>query len=141
MSGFVLHLVRDHAAKIMDAAKARSPNECCGLLEGVRAGGEWRVLAVHEMPNIADDPSRHFLIDPQPHIRLLGRLRGTNHAVIGCFHSHPMGRAEPSMTDLKSAVEDDFVWLIAAGAPPHFDLRAYLFTSGTFTKLRIDIPE
>ena len=99
------------------------------------------MVELHEMANIAGDPSRHFLIDPQPQIALLRQLRGTDRAVIGCFHSHPSGRAEPSATDLSSAVEDDFVWLIAGGDPDDFAFAAYLFSSGSFTELTIQIPE
>lgn len=93
------------------------------------------------MPNIADDPARNFLIDPQPQIDLLRRLRGAEHAVIGCFHSHPGGRAEPSTTDLERAVDDGFIWLIAGGGPDDFSFNAYVFSSGSFTKLTIQIPE
>lgn len=100
------------------------------------------MVQLHEIPNIADDPSRHFLIDPQPQIELLRGLRDTDRTVIGCFHSHPRSRAEPSATDLKSAAaEDDFVWLIAGGGPDDFSFAAYLFSSCSFTKLAIHIPE
>lgn len=141
MSGLVLHLSANQAARLLGAAYTCFPNECCGLIEGRCAEDGWHAVQLHEMPNIAEDPSRHFLIDPQPQITLLRRLRGTGHAVIGCFHSHPRGLAEPSTTDLERAVDDDFVWLIAGGVPDDFSFNAYVFSSGTFTKLTIDIPK
>jgi proteasome lid subunit RPN8/RPN11 len=55
-------------------------------------------------------------------------LRGKDTRIIGCFHSHPDGVAEPSATDRADAYEADFLYLIAAGAPMQaFTLRAYLF--------------
>lgn len=141
MSGFVLHLSANHASRLLGAAQTCFPNECCGLIEGRHAEDGWHVVQLHEMPNIADDPSRHFLIDPQPQIELLRCFRGTDRSVIGCFHSHPNGRAEPSATDLQGAVDDGFVWLIAGGGAHDFIINAYLFSSGTFTKLTIEIPE
>jgi len=137
----VLHLPANQAARLLGAASTSFPNECCGLIEGSRADDGWRVAQLHEMPNIADDPARNFLIDPQPQITLLRRLRGTGRTVIGCFHSHPRSRAEPSTTDLERAVDNDFVWLIAGGGPDDFTFNAYLFSSATFTKLTIQIPK
>ena len=137
----MLHLSANQAARLLGAAHTCFPNECCGLIEGTRNKDGWHVVQLHEMPNIAGDPSRHFLIDPQPQITLLRQLRGTECTVIGCFHSHPKTRAEPSATDLSSAAEDNFVWLIAGGWPDDFTFSAYVFSSGTFTKLTIEITE
>lgn len=139
MTEQVLHLSADHAARFLGAAQACFPNECCGLLEGRRAEDGWHVAEVHEMPNVADEPAREFLVDPQSQIALLRRLRETARSVIGCFHSHPGGRAEPSAEDLARALADDSVWLIAAGGPDDFSFSAYLFSSGAFTHLRIEI--
>lgn len=96
-------------------AKKAYPAECCGLLEGIReAEGRVRVLAVHPAPNLAFDPLRGFEIDPSVHFRLLRGLRGTPRSVIGCYHSHPNGRPEPSGRDRATGCEDGFVWIIIA---------------------------
>ena len=126
-----------HSAAIAACARTSFPRECCGLLEGIAHDDGWRLTAVHESRNIAEQPEQHFLIDPQMHIDLLRRLRGTERTVIGCFHSHPRGRAEPSSTDLLSAAEQDFLWLIAAGEGEAFDLRAYLFSAANFQSVPI----
>ena len=126
-----------HSAAIIAAARNSFPRECCGLLEGTAHDDRWHVHAVHECRNIADHPEHHFLIDPQFHIDLLRRLRGTERAVIGCYHSHPRGRAEPSNTDLLSATEQEFLWLIAAGEGEAFELRAHVFTTNAFETVPI----
>ena len=132
-----LHLSLTHRTSIIATARARFPHECCGLLEGTAGDDGWHVTAVHETRNLADHPEKHFLIDPQFHIDLLRRLRGAGRSVIGCFHSHPRGRPEPSNTDLLSATDQDFLWLIAAGEGESFTLRAYIFTINKFEPIPI----
>jgi len=44
---------------------------------------------------------------------LLRALRGTAREIVGCYHSHPNGRAEPSRTDVAGGSESGFIWLIA----------------------------
>lgn len=89
------------------------PCECCGLIEGIVEGDRSRVTALRPMPNIAKQSDR-FEIDPALHIALLRNLRDTGREIIGCYHSHPNGRAEPSACDRESADEEGFLWLICA---------------------------
>ncbi|HEY0265963.1 MAG TPA: M67 family metallopeptidase [Rhizomicrobium sp.] len=116
------------ADAIRTAAEAASPRECCGLLEGVWDGGLARVLALHPARNLAGETGR-FEIAPQDHIVARKAARATGHAIIGCYHSHPGGHAEPSATDLAGAGEDNFLWLIAAGDV----LNAFVYSRGRFT--------
>src|ERR1700744_2491789 len=83
---------------IADAREAY-PNECCGLIEGTATPEGWRATVLHGSKNLAADPAQGFLIDPQVHFALLRRLRGTDRAIIGCYHSHPAGQAAPSERD------------------------------------------
>jgi len=96
-------------------ARAAFPAECCGLLEGTREeGGVVRVLAIHCAANLAFDPTQGFEIDPAVHFRLLRGLRGSGREVVGCYHSHPNGRAAPSDRDRATGCADGFVWVIIA---------------------------
>lgn len=94
-------------------ARSAWPRECCGLIEGSPDNESVRVTALHPMPNIAELPDS-FEIDPAAHIALLRTLRGTGREIVGCYHSHPNGRAEPSERDCARASEGDFLWLICA---------------------------
>jgi desampylase len=122
-----LHMGPDLLEAIRDAARRAFPHECCGLVEGVVTPDGWRALAVHKTKNLAGDPARHFLIDPEIQFRLLRGLRGTERAIIGCFHSHPDGAPQPSERDREGATDDGFVWLVAGGAPEAFEVKAYVF--------------
>jgi proteasome lid subunit RPN8/RPN11 len=128
VSGRTLHLSDALAASVLAAAARAYPAECCGLIEGVETEGRWQALAVHEAANIAPNPQREFLIDPQSQFDLMRRTRGTEQRLIGCFHSHPGGKPEPSATDRAQAHEANFLYLIAGGDPSAgFTLKAYVF--------------
>jgi proteasome lid subunit RPN8/RPN11 len=106
-----LVLSEDLRAQIAREASEACPHECCGLIEGYSEGTRMTATALHSTRNIAPDDDR-FEIDPAQHIAVLKKLRGSDRAIIGCYHSHPNGRAEPSARDGKG--DDDFVWLIVA---------------------------
>ena len=142
MSARVLHLPDELAAAVLKAAARAHPNEACGLIEGIETKDGWRALAIHEAANVADDPARRFLIDPEVQFALLRKLRGSEKRIIGCFHSHPNGRAEPSATDRANAYESDFLYLIAAGTNDLFTLKAYLFDEPAgFSEVAIASPD
>jgi proteasome lid subunit RPN8/RPN11 len=116
------------AAHIRAAARAAFPNECCGLIEGALDGENFRVLVLHPARNLAASPDR-FEIDPADHFAASKAARSAGHAIIGCYHSHPGGKAQPSSADLAGANEDDFLWLIASNE----DLTAFIYLRGRFT--------
>lgn len=101
-------------SQIIAETRAALPGECCGLLEGIRESGAIRVTALYPTANLSPDPLLGFEIDPAVHFRVLRSLRGTGREVVGCYHSHPNGRAEPSPRDRANGCEDGFVWVIVA---------------------------
>ncbi len=114
MSGPALFLSADFQSQLLAAARQAHPRECCGLLEGAREGDKIRVVALHPTDNLASDPLAGFEIDPAVHLRLLRTLRGTGREVIGCYHSHPHGRASPSPRDRANRCAAGVVWVIIA---------------------------
>ncbi len=118
-------------------AAAAFPEECCGLIEGTRSGETVIALALHPTANLAAAQDR-FEIDPAAHIALLRSLRGTGRSIVGCYHSHPGGPAQPSPRDREGAADERFVWLIQAvsEAGPG-ELAAFVFETGDFRPLAI----
>jgi proteasome lid subunit RPN8/RPN11 len=114
-------------ARVVAEARAAFPNECCGLLEGRREGETVHVTALHPAANLAESPATGFEIDPAVHFRLLRALRRTDREIVGCYHSHPNGRAEASATDRarNANAEVAFVWLIAAVSEEDVSLAAF----------------
>ena len=115
------------AEQIRREALAAHPGECCGLIEGQRDGDVFRAAALHAARNLAQAAHR-FEIDPKDHLAASKVARANGRELIGCYHSHPAGRAQPSAHDLAGAGEEDFLWLIAAGE----ELAAFVYFGGGF---------
>ena len=120
-------------AQILREARSAHPHECCGLIEGVfevegvREAGAFRIAVLHPARNLADVPDR-FEIDPQDQFAAHKAARARGHAIVGCYHSHPNGRAEPSMADQAGADEENFLWLIASNDR----VNAFVYLDGRF---------
>ena len=101
---------------IFTQAAEAHPHECCGLLLG--EGG--RITHAHPTANVHPDPATHFEIDPAALIAAYKAEREGGPRILGYYHSHPNGRAEPSPTDRASAARDGKVWAIVAGTQIRF---------------------
>lgn len=120
------------AAAIAAEARAAAPHECCGLLEGRKEGEVWHIGAIHQAPNLAGILGR-FEIDPAAHFAARRAARQNRAAIVGCYHSHPGGRAQPSAADLAGAGAEDFLWLIAADGA----LGAFVYRDGGFAPVAV----
>lgn len=122
-------------------AVAAFPEECCGLLAGRRDGSLFRVTQVSPSRNVTSgDPRVDFEVDPTMRIKLERALRGGDERLIGHYHSHPDGRAEPSERDLAQAYEPELVWLIIAVSGEGVgDIAAYSLSpeDGKFERLSL----
>lgn len=104
ISSTVLDAIRLHAA-------TEFPMEACGLL----FGSEDRIEAAEPATNVAEDPARHFEIDPAALFAAIRAERAGGPRLLGYYHSHPGGIAAPSATDRAMAAPDGKLWLIVAG--------------------------
>ena len=100
----LLRQVRAHAAKTAEV-------EVCGLL----LGRDGRVEEARPCRNVAAAPARRFEIDPAALLAAHRAARAGGPAILGCYHSHPSGRAEPSQCDAAAAEPNGWLWLIVAG--------------------------
>jgi desampylase len=102
--------------RLIAEARAAFPDECCGLLLG-RFG---RIQTLQPTQNVHPTPETHFEIDPAALIAAHKAERAGGPRVVGYYHSHPNGRAEPSPTDRASAARDGKVWAIVANGDVRF---------------------
>ena len=118
--------------QLLAEARAAHPIEACGLL----LGRNDTIHAVRSCANVHSEPARHFEIDPQTLIDAHRAAREGGPEVIGYYHSHPVGPAEPSATDRAHATGDGRVWAIVGegtvgwwrDAPRGFERLSYLVT-------------
>jgi proteasome lid subunit RPN8/RPN11 len=109
----VLEVTSGTIATLIEEATRAHPLECCGLLLGEGP----RIAEVRPAANVHPDPARHFEVDPQALIDAYRAARGGGPQVLGYYHSHPNGLAEPSASDRAAAAGDGRIWaIIAAGA-------------------------
>jgi proteasome lid subunit RPN8/RPN11 len=106
-----LELTSGALATLLEEATKAHPRECCGLLLGRGA----RIKRAVPAANVHPDPQRHFEIDPAALIAAHRAARSGGPQVLGYYHSHPNGRAEPSATDRAMASGDGLIWAIVAG--------------------------
>jgi proteasome lid subunit RPN8/RPN11 len=104
-------------ARLLAQARAAPGVEVCGLLFGTSG----RITVAEPCANLASDPARAFEIDPAALFAAHRRARTGGPTLIGHYHSHPTGKAQPSATDAANAMGDGAVWLIVAGE----DARAW----------------
>src|SRR6478736_4541286 len=109
--GMAIELTRAAFERISGEAARALPEEACGLLLG--RGG--RIEQAKPARNVHPTPQTHFEIDPQALIDAHRAARDGGPRVLGYYHSHPTGRAEPSATDRAQASGDGRIWAIAAG--------------------------
>jgi desampylase len=115
---------------IIDHARQTAPEECCGLLVGTAA----KIIDCVAAANIAEAPTRRYLVDPRDHLQAIRSARGRGLEVIGAYHSHPAGRAIPSATDC-SAGFADFLFVIVGLALEPPELLAWAWSNGNFTSV------
>ena len=125
-------LPQELRARILREAQTAYPRECCGLLQGVRDGGGFHITALHPVRNLASAPDR-FDMDPKDQFAAYKGARANGQSVIGCYHSHPDGRAEPSAADLAGAGEENFLWLIAGNG----EIGVFVYAASGFTQAQL----
>lgn len=130
--GVLLLPVPVRRALVRDARRA-SPRECCGFL----LGRGRRIAYAAPMPNVARSRTTYRIAD-RDHIALRRLLRTLTPpiGIIGVFHSHPDGRAEPSPTDLAHAHYPEWIHVIVGLRAP-VDVRAFRLARGRATELEV----
>ena len=109
-------IAREALRQIVDAAEAAYPGECCGLIVGRQhANGTVEAVRAHPSANLRKQ-DKQFEIDPRLWVDLARALGRGPMKVVGLYHSHPDGPAQPSAIDLEAAWGEDLVWLIVSVA-------------------------
>ena len=86
--------------EIKQIAQKTYPHECCGVMVGSVENGVKTVTQLIPAENQrTDSPANRYLITPDLLNELEKKLKGTDRAIVGFFHSHPEVPARPSTYD------------------------------------------
>jgi proteasome lid subunit RPN8/RPN11 len=103
-------------AKAIVVARAveEAPEECCGLISQSDAG-----LSFWPAENSSPDPLAGFEIAPGDLLAILRQIEGREQALVGVYHSHPLGGTDLSPTDVEIAkLWPGLTWVIVSLAGP-----------------------
>ena len=123
---------RDSLQTLLAAAAAAPDREICGLLFGASD----RIERVDAAENVADCPHDMFEIDPRALFAALRAERAGGMRLVGHYHSHPNGSAEPSLRDLVAA-EPGKLWLILGGGVA----RLWAMENDRFRELQLVVAD
>lgn len=116
--------------RVLKEAAASPQREVCGLLLGTPD----RIEAAQPTENVAPQPEHAFEIHPAALIAAYRAERAGGARVLGNYHSHPSGSAEPSARDAACA-QPGSLWLIAAAE----SARLWRFAPEGFSELPLTI--
>ena len=125
---------------MVEHAQQELPNECCGLLAGVREETTLRVLARHPLVNAAASPVE-FWSEPRSMFLATKEMRKHGHNIVAIYHSHPTSAPIPSATDLARNFSPDVVNFIISLAGEQPTLRGWWLTAQAFEEARWDLIE
>lgn len=110
----ILQIDASLTKQMVDAAEAAFPAEACGLIIGRGKGQLIRVTRVVPAGNLLAATDDRFELDPAIRIAVEKELRdsGTKDRIVGHYHSHTDGTADPSATDRAMAHEPELAWVI-----------------------------
>ncbi|MDO8632809.1 MAG: M67 family metallopeptidase [Phycisphaerales bacterium] len=102
------------------------PEECCGILVGVRRGLDRIIHRAVPSNNITEgDRRRNYQVDWEMLLRTQRQARADQREIIGFYHSHPDGSAQPSQRDLDHAWSDCSYLILAMFAGRYVDSASW----------------
>lgn len=105
------------------------------MLAGQRGDDEERVDRGVRTPNAAATPRTAYEIPPERLHAVLTDVEAAGEDVLGFYHSHPDGPAEPSATDRATATWAGHLYLIVV--PGSETVRAWRWTGERFDEVAV----
>ncbi len=103
------------------------PLEVCGLL----AGKNGRITHTYPIHNKLQSPVA-FEMEPLPQIQTMLTIEEAGMELLGIYHSHPTGPAQPSETDIAQAYYPEIAQFIVSLKEGHPIVNAFLIENGRF---------
>ncbi len=104
-----LCLSTDLQYQIRQHCASSYPLEACGLIIGWDDDVATNIVT---SPNMAEHPAKNFEIDPALILQHQKNSRLGHDRILGHYHSHPDGQAQPSVDDQAKNYDDELIWVV-----------------------------
>jgi|SRR5271157_3381145 len=133
----LFNLEKKFADEMVAHARQDSPNECCGILAGIKG----KVIKLYQTTNNEHSPYR-YSIDPQELIAIYKEIQQNEWELLGIYHSHTHTEAYPSSTDVKSTVFSELLYfIISLSNPDQAFIRAFYIVENQITEIELRFIE
>lgn len=106
------------------------PLEACGVLSGVVGeSGTAEVRAVHPTDNVSAS-ARVYEVEPRALLRADREAEAAGSQLIGVYHSHTHTEAQPSATDVASAPDPSWHYVLVSLRDEHPSVRSWTILDG-----------
>ena len=135
-----LRLSEDGYLRIVGHCYDGLPEEACGMLAGrLRAGAlepDGRIDAVYPCGN-ADRSARTYTVDSRDLIRAMRDAESKDLELVGVYHSHTHTEAWPSPTDVRQALDPNWLYVIVSLKDGDPVLRAFRIVDGNIGEVAV----
>jgi [CysO sulfur-carrier protein]-S-L-cysteine hydrolase len=133
----LFNLEKNYADEMVAHAREEAPNECCGILAGVKG----RVIKLYRTTNAEHSPYRYG-VDPRELIAIYTEIQENGWEFLGIYHSHTHTEAYPSPTDIQSAVLPKSLYVIVSlSNPDQAVIRGFHIIEGEIIETELRITE
>ena len=134
-----LRLSADQFERIVGHCYAGLPDEACGLLAGPVVSGESTGLVSEVYPAVnADASARTYTVDGRDYLRASRDAESRGHEIVGVWHSHTHTDPYPSPTDVRSAVDPMWIYVIVSLRDDAPMLRAYRIRNEVIAECQVE---
>jgi proteasome lid subunit RPN8/RPN11 len=138
-------LTHSQLEQIYEQARRDAPFETCGMI----GGKDGRALKIYPIKNTAENRVKNYLMDGVEQIRAMQDMDDNGYDIVSIYHSHPVSRAYPSVTDLRDAYDPALqeptypgaVYIIVTLMNPEPEAHGYLLNGETITETELVIQE
>ena len=147
MSNFALPVLRlSHSQydRIVAHCYDGLPDEACGLLAGPVVGDPAHRAATGVVSEVypagnADASARTYTVDGRDYLRATRDAEAGDHEIIGVWHSHTHSDPYPSPTDVRSAVDPMWIYVIVSLRDEMPMLRAYRIRDDVIAECQVEL--
>lgn len=133
-------MTSDHHAEMVAHALRGLPLEACGLIVGDPVDPENRVVRFVPCRNEAAS-AMLYTVHPVDHLKADRAAEDDGLAIVGVVHSHTHTDAYPSPTDVASAPDPSWHYVIVSLRDDEPTMRSYRIVDGTIAEERIVLEE